>query len=167
MDLKIFDVEHGACALLTCDNLTRILIDCGHNGDTGWRPGPYLNEQGIYHIEMLINSNYDEDHVSGLPTVLRHVRIGNLLRNPTVTSDTLRFLKSEDGMGVGVATLATLIGNHFTAPATVGTATFQGLRLYYFYNQYPYFDDENNLSLVTFLECQGIGILFPGDLGKR
>lgn len=35
MELKIFDVEHGACALLTCDNGSRLMIDCGHNGDTG------------------------------------------------------------------------------------------------------------------------------------
>lgn len=35
MELKIFDVEHGACALLTCGNGTRLVIDGGYNGDTG------------------------------------------------------------------------------------------------------------------------------------
>jgi beta-lactamase superfamily II metal-dependent hydrolase len=35
-----------------------------------------------------------------------------------------------------------------------------------FYNGYPSFDDENNLSCVTFLKCNGRGVLFPGDLER-
>jgi hypothetical protein len=42
MELQIFDVEHGACALLTAHNGTRFMIDCGHNSTTGWKPGTYL-----------------------------------------------------------------------------------------------------------------------------
>jgi hypothetical protein len=64
MHLQIFDVEHGACALLTCDNGSHLMIDCGHNSDTGWRPGTYLIGQSIRSIEMLAISNYDEDHVT-------------------------------------------------------------------------------------------------------
>jgi hypothetical protein len=47
MHLQIFDVEHGACALLTCDNGARLMIDCGHNSTTGWYPGDYLASLGI------------------------------------------------------------------------------------------------------------------------
>jgi beta-lactamase superfamily II metal-dependent hydrolase len=33
-----------------------------------------------------------------------------------------------------------------------------------FWVDYPTFDDENNLSMVLFLKCYGVGIMFPGDL---
>lgn len=49
MQLQIFDVEHGACALLTADNGTRLMIDCGHNATTGWRPGSYLLFGGCFY----------------------------------------------------------------------------------------------------------------------
>jgi beta-lactamase superfamily II metal-dependent hydrolase len=164
MILQIFDVEHGAFALLTCDNNTRMLIDCGHNATTGWYPGSYLQQQGITFIEMLAVSNYDEDHVSGLQNLLQNVVIGNLLRNPSVSPQTIRQLKSADGMGQGIGTLTHFVENHFTGPTTVGPTTFQGLNCQYFYNKYPYFIDENNLSLVLYLECHGKGVMFPGDL---
>jgi len=42
MRAQIFDVEHGACNLITADTGARVLIDCGHNSTTGWRPSVYL-----------------------------------------------------------------------------------------------------------------------------
>jgi glyoxylase-like metal-dependent hydrolase (beta-lactamase superfamily II) len=65
MQLQIFDVEHGACALLTADNSARFMIDCGHNATSGWKPGGYLLGSKISTIEMLAITNYDEDHASG------------------------------------------------------------------------------------------------------
>jgi hypothetical protein len=46
MKLQIFDVEHGACSLLTADNNARLMIDRGHNATTGWKPGTYLAQPG-------------------------------------------------------------------------------------------------------------------------
>ena len=68
MILEIFDVEHGACALVTTGNGKRILIDCGDNATTGWEPGSALRRRGIAAIERLVVTNYDEDHVSGIET---------------------------------------------------------------------------------------------------
>jgi hypothetical protein len=53
MDLRIFNVEHGACALLTTDAGHRLVIDCGHNATTGWYPGEYLAGQGIGGLDAL------------------------------------------------------------------------------------------------------------------
>ena len=41
MILDIYDLEHGACALITTSNGRRVLIDSGHNVRTGWRPGTF------------------------------------------------------------------------------------------------------------------------------
>ncbi len=67
--LIIFNVDHGACALLTMSNgqpggVHRILIDCGHSTDyqgRPWHPGDWLKEHGISFIDLLICTNYDED----------------------------------------------------------------------------------------------------------
>ena len=48
MLLDIFDVEHGACALITTSNGKRVMIDCGHNAATNWRPGSALVLAGIH-----------------------------------------------------------------------------------------------------------------------
>lgn len=163
IELKIFDVEHGACALLTCDNGTRMMIDCGHNGDTGWRPGRYLLDQGVSRLEMLAITNYDEDHVSGLPDLLGSVDVGWLWLNRSVTPDTIRQLKSEDGMGRGIEALVGMASS-YTGGTEAAPSTFLEVERQAFYNDYPEFDDENNLSMVVHLRIAGINFLFPGDL---
>ena len=80
MRLEIFDVEAGACALLTADNGTRLMIDCGQNTSTGWRPGTYLLQQGTSTLEMLAITNYDEDHARGAPNLFDKVDVQWLWR---------------------------------------------------------------------------------------
>ncbi|MBL7076271.1 MAG: hypothetical protein ISS31_02260 [Kiritimatiellae bacterium] len=43
---------------------------------------------------------------------------------------------------------------------------FAGIEIQTFCNSYPTFTDTNNLSLVTFLRYDGLGILFPGDVER-
>ncbi|MER9773286.1 hypothetical protein [Mesorhizobium sp. M0220] len=168
MLVEIFDVEHGACALATCDDQTRLMLDCGQNGLTGWRPGNYLYDRGITTLDMLAVTNYDEDHVAGLPNLYdRNINIKWLLRNKSVTSHTINELKSEDGMGAGIAKLVDAIDNVFTGDASVTPQpTFAGMKKQVFYNSYPTFEDENNLSMVVHLNCNGKGIMFPGDIER-
>jgi beta-lactamase superfamily II metal-dependent hydrolase len=73
--LKFFDVEHGACALITTSGYRHILVDCGTNNSTGWKPATELLWRGITEIERLIVTNYDEDHASGYRDLIqRHQR---------------------------------------------------------------------------------------------
>lgn len=165
MELEIFDVEHGACALVTADNGARILFDCGHNSSTEWRPSGMLRARGIKRVENLVVANYDEDHVSDLPNVLGEVHVPVLTRNPSVGPLDLFNLKSENGIGNGIGTLAVMAGTHYTAPVTV-PQDFGAIRLQHFWNEYPLFTEENDLSLVTILNYHDHGIIFPGDLQK-
>jgi|ERR1700722_2712590 len=168
MRLQIFDVEHGACSLLTADNNMRLMIDCGHNSDTGWKPGTYLTQQGIRTLEMLAVTNYDEDHASGSRDLFANIDVKWLWRNKSVSGPTLRQLKSDTGMGPGIERLCDAIENVYTG-GTAGSPdpVFQGLvKRTCFYNNYPAFDDENNLSMAVFLDCHGKGVMFTGDLEK-
>ena len=167
MKLQIFDVEHGACSLLTADNNTRFMIDCGHNWTTGWKPGTFLRQQQISQLEMLAITNYDEDHASGSSDLFDNVFVQWLWRNRSVSGTTLAKLKSEHGMGPGIKRVAHAIDNVFTGDGSSPMPVFQGLEeRTAFWNSYPTFDDENNLSMAVFLRCHGVGVMFTGDLER-
>src|SRR5437016_4768949 len=106
MILEIFDVEHGACALITTRSNRHILVDCGDNNSTGWEPGNALLTRGITEIERLIVTNYDEDHVSGYHNLIQKIIVRGLQRNGNVTASQIASLKSEDGIGSGVRGLS-------------------------------------------------------------
>lgn len=165
MDIEIFDVEHGGCSLVTADNNRRILVDCGHNSSTNWRPSQALPARGIQFIDRLIVSNYDRDHVSDLPGVLTNIGIPVLSRNPSVSPNLLHVMKAENGMDQGIRTLAYMAGNYYTQDLSA-PQDFGALQISYFWNTYPTFTDENNLSLVTVLHYHDFGIIFPGDIEK-
>lgn len=165
MHLQIFDVEHGGCALLTCDNGTRLMIDCGHNATTGWYPGEHLRRLGVRHLEMLVVTNYDQDHISGFPNLVENVSIGTIVRNTSVAPKDIWSLKSEDGivssaMQRFIQAISTKCGPPGAAPAL----QFPGVAWSTYRNAYPIFDDENNLSLVLRLQVGRFSFLFPGDL---
>ncbi len=167
MKLTIFDVEHGACALLVTDNGMRMLIDAGHNSSTGWRPGDYLRSQSVEQLEMLVVTNYDEDHVSGLPNLREQIKVLWLWRNGTVSPNDIRNLKSETGIGLGIESLIQMAETYTGTNSPSQPPIFPGVDAQVFCHAYPKFDDENNLSLVLFLRVNGTNFLFPGDLEKK
>lgn len=166
--LQIFNVEHGACALLTSPGpagFQRLLVDCGHNVTTRWYPGNHLRSLGVTLLEQLVVTNYDEDHVSGFPNLLQQgIYVDWILRNPTVAPQTIRKLKTADGMGNGIETLIQSLGNFGPPAPGRPPPQFHGVLLESFFNHYPLFDDENNLSLVLHLNIHGFRFLFPGDM---
>lgn len=168
--LQVFDVEHGACALLTVPapdgGWKRMLIDCGHNATTKWYPGEHLRSLGVKYLDELVITNYDEDHVSGYPNLLQQgIYVDWILVNPTVAPQSIRQLKSETGMGPGIDALVARLPNYGPpVPGGGGPPVFPGVQVEYFYNPYPYFQDENNLSVVLHLTIHGISFLFPGDM---
>ena len=169
--LEIFDVEHGQCSLLSSDAGAHMLIDCGHNGGTGWRPSGMLRYRGIERLDELIITNCDEDHASDLANLRATVPIGILNRNPTVSGSDLYHLKAQGGMGAGIAALADMT-TKFSHPVTVWP-NYDGMVSAHFWNRYPDdFDDENNLSLVTVMRwpraggLPGFSILYGGDMER-
>jgi beta-lactamase superfamily II metal-dependent hydrolase len=169
MFLEIFDVEHGACALITTSNDKRVMIDCGHNAATNWRPGSHLARYGITLLDRLYVTNFDEDHVSGFPNLSDYVRIGALYRNPSVAPSTIRYLKTEDGMGVGIERLVLSMEHVFTGGPPPAIEDYGDTSLTAYWNNYGVlggFTDENNLSLVVFVTCGQHKFIFPGDIEK-
>ncbi len=163
MKLEIFDVEHGQCALLTSDIGETLLLDCGHNSSTEWRPSTHLRNAGVQTLDWFVVTNYDEDHVSDLPNLMASFPPRMLSRNKSVSADDLYLLKSETGCGNGIGALAGMITRYTGTAANL--PSFGGMKLKQFSNSYPQdFTDENNLSLVVILEWPNFKICFPGDM---
>lgn len=166
MLIEIFDVDHGFCALVTADDGQHVLFDCGRNGLTGLSPSSILHARGIQTLETLIVSHADEDHVSDLPALGRHVSVRSLITNDSLSSTTLRDLKAKSGeIGPGAQEVIWRTNRYLVA--LTGGIQYPSLPqadLVYFRNPYPSFSDLNNLSLVTFLHYGDIHIVFPGDV---
>src|SRR5439155_24628707 len=127
----------------------------------------YLVQQSLSQLDMLGITNYDEDHASGAVNLFDNISVSWLFRNTSVSGATIKKLKREQGMGPGIERLAYAIDNIFTGGgAPTQQPVLQGVERQFFYNTYPQFDDENNLSMIVFLKCHGIGVMFPGDLEK-
>lgn len=171
--LQVFAVDHGQCALLTMPSpgrTQRVLIDCGHSVDFQggpWYPSQHLRSLGINFVDMLICTNFDEDHMSGFPNLdSQGITVGCILGNPTVTPRIIAKLKNEDGMGRGIQALVDTLA----ARQQIGWAqvppTISGMALTWSWNPYPRFEDENNLSLIATLNIRGFRFMFPGDMER-
>jgi beta-lactamase superfamily II metal-dependent hydrolase len=164
MDVHFFDVDHGACALIRSDTGHSFMIDCGHSTERNWRPSEALPTYGIHSIECLFVSNFDEDHVSDFPNLIKHVYVPILCRNPSVGSNHILRMKQPLGAGDGVRTLTWTMENHYVAPV-LNVPDWGGLAFSTYWNTpRSGLTDTNNLSLVTFAHYNDLHLIFPGDL---
>lgn len=73
------DIGQGQCVLLQCNGET-YMVDCG--GSYGKDAGDYaartLLSQGIFQIDGLILTHYDEDHIGGAEYLAQRVDIGTV-----------------------------------------------------------------------------------------
>ncbi len=159
MEITIFDVEHGACSLIKFPNGTTMLMDCGHNTSTNWRPSSWLVQNGIKLTNLTI-TNLDEDHVSDLPNVYEKCKPLSLTKNQYITSAWVKEAKEEFGMGAGIEKACEMI-DLYTSPISID---WGGATVKTFSHSVSDFQDENSLSVVTFVIYNKMGIVFPGDM---
>lgn len=162
MKIEIFDVEHGQCAMITCPNGKKLMVDAGHA--TGkWWPSTHFVGQAI---EQLIITNYDEDHTSDVVDLLENCRVNSILRNPSIRAVDLRSMKAATGgMGKGVQRLYDWLVTVESTPGGIPARVDLGdVWVNPYWAIYPHFTDANNLSLVSFINYGVFSILFPGDL---
>lgn len=164
MQVEFFNVEHGACTLITLDNGMRIAIDCGHNATTGWTLGQHLNRLGIHRLDELWLTNLDQDHLSGLCNLYQCVRVDNILMNPTISARYLREMKREGGRPTDdIELLCRLIDTCYVNRPVVALPPDVGV-VYAWNVAGAGFNDSNNLSLVSAVGLGRVNFLFPGDV---
>ena len=161
MRIHIFDVEHGFCAAIKSPNGQLLMIDCGHNSTTGWRPSNWV-ATNFGRLDVLNISNADEDHVSDLENITRKCKPLRFHTNWNLNGRWILNKKIlSGGVGPGVRELARYIDEVYTSE---GEVIDYGMERIKFCHQPNKFDDFNNLSLVTFLFLGEFGIVFPGDI---
>ena len=163
MEITIHNVGHGLCVSLVHENGNTMLWDCGHQEN--YRPSKFLPDMGIRRLSRLFISNYDEDHISDLPSLLATYRPGSLHRNKSINADQLRSLKRAGGpITPAMESMLGMINEYVYGPPDP-PPQFPGVSYSVYSNDYgSEFSDTNNISLVTFLNCNGLVFMIPGDL---
>jgi beta-lactamase superfamily II metal-dependent hydrolase len=166
--LRVFDVEHGACAILMAPNGKLAMIDCGHNSSTGWRPSAYIRQTlAADTLDYFMVTNADRDHLSDVAGLSQQgVHVKALGRNGSPSAPTLRLLKLVEGpLAPGVEKFIEMHGSYkgYAAPFNDAMA---GVTCATFCNTIADFTDTNNLSMATFIKFANVKFLFPGDLEK-
>ena len=166
MQVTIHDVGHGFCMSLIHQNGNVMLWDCGHKEDN--RPSVFLPASRISKVDYFFVTNYDEDHISDLPNLRSRVNIRSLFRNKSISSAELRRLKLQSGpISPAMDSMLDMIDTYTGGPLDPAPE-FPGVTFKLFYNRYGNsFADTNNISLVTFLQCDSTKFIIPGDLELR
>ena len=165
LDVLFFDVGQGDAVLVTTPEGRRLLVDTGPRSPTGRAAAafsvvPYLERRGIDHLDTIVVTHPDEDHLGGLPTLLREVSVGRVVhsgqRSETdLYRKTRRLLRQKDiptrpvSRGDVVLEESTVRGRVLGPPSRpVGS----GL------------EEENERSVVLHLAYGEVGVLLPGDV---
>jgi beta-lactamase superfamily II metal-dependent hydrolase len=173
MVVTIFDVEHGACAMITHNQSTKLaMIDSGHNATDRWYPSQHIkNELRRDTLDYLFITNADQDHLDDLNELWEEdIKVKVITRSRGISAADLRKIKMETagktGLGEDIERYLQILQS-YNSPVTepfddhMGGVTFKS-----FYNAYPCEKTTNNLSMAVFFNFAGFKILFPGDLER-
>jgi beta-lactamase superfamily II metal-dependent hydrolase len=172
MILKIWDVQHGACAMLTHRSMHGIegrlaMIDSGHNHDTGWKPSTYIKHYLRRDVlDYLFVTNADLDHISDLNNLWREgIAVTTFVRNRSVSPEVMRVIKEVGGeLTEDIERYLGLHASYIHPVYVPFDQNMGGITARAFWNSPPRFYDTNNLSTAVFFKYGAFKILFPGDL---
>jgi competence protein ComEC len=153
LTVHFIDVGQADCALLACGG-EYMLIDGGNAAD-GYAVRSYLENAGVDKLDLMVATHPHEDHIGGLPTVLRFFETETIWTTEiTYTNATVRnFLDAAEKQDVPV--VQPQLGETFL----LGSAKITMLgpvRTDY--------EDVNDLSLVLMVEFEDTRFLFTGDM---
>ena len=154
LTVRFLDVGEGDCALISCND-HHLLID-GGPPDASRKLYAILQELHITHLDYIIASHPDADHIGGIPAALSIARCDTLFCSTANYEserfeDMVRLLRQKSAIGVSVPS----VGSSFS----LGNAQIR------FVGPVRAFDaqDTNNNSLVCRIDFGDTSFLFTGD----
>ena len=86
LDLVFFDVGQGDAVLVSTPNGYNVLVDTGPRSFGGESAAaytvlPFLKQQAIDHLEAVVVTHPDGDHLGGFPSILREVSVDRVLHS--------------------------------------------------------------------------------------
>ena len=163
-EVNFIDVGHGDSSFMVLPDKRSVLIDAGGGyriGEKEYNAGsdtivPYLLERGYKHVDMVVITHLDEDHVGGLSKILEVIDIDVL-----IVSEHVKTKKRYSEIGE-LAKRYDFVVKELVAGAkfALGEVKFEVLSPY---KEIKY-SSENDESLCLMCEYDGIKMLFTGDL---
>ncbi|MDE7287490.1 MAG: MBL fold metallo-hydrolase [Lachnospiraceae bacterium] len=153
MEVHFMDVGQGDAALIICDGHA-MLFDTGEN-DTGVFLQFYLMKQGIDHLDYVIGSHPEADHIGGMDVVLLKYDCDNVML-PNISVDTATYKDVCDAMTYkGYQSTVPRVGEMYP----LGEASFTIIAP----NRDDYGEEINNYSVGIKLVHGENTFLFTGD----
>ena len=158
MEITVFDVGRGFCALVLGGPGAGVLIGCPSDEATDFHPSAYLRRYDIAGLDALVVDACEEDRLGDLPQLLEEHAVATLGCNRSLPLALLREAAAgRPGLGALVALLE-------RGPPPRPQA-LPGLHLRLFHNRYPEVSDMGDLSVVSFVGFGDVRAVFPGALG--
>lgn len=170
LEVTFLNVGQGDAVLVRAPSGRTMLVDAGGSptfGNSTFDPGrqivvPALWRAGIRHLDLVVNSHPHEDHLGGMPAVLRNIKVGGFiappLEHPTPLSLEVDRLLKEKGIPVyHLRAGAQIKLDPALRIAVLGPPErlYTGTR-----------SDMNNNSLVLHLSYGEVSFLLTGDLER-
>lgn len=167
LEINFIDVGQGDCTLVTTPCGKNLLIDAGGSpywmGEDRWDPGenvvvPYLMENSIKTLDMLIVSHPHGDHFGGMFAVLNSVKVLNFIDNGYLEGDPdySDLLKIVENKKIPYDQFKE--GDTFEIEPNIFLIVYYPPR-----NGFP-FEGANNSSIVAKIRYKNFSVLFPGDI---
>lgn len=154
LEVVFISIEHGDSILLRSSKGDVVLIDAGYP-DSGTLA--YLKAQHIDHIDTVIATHAHEDHIGGIPEILRAVDVGKIIENGQVIDSEYFTALQKAIQQTGVRRETVKSGDRIP----FGELTFN------VWNPSRIRPDVvNNNSIVLSLVAGNIRFLFTGDIEK-
>lgn len=167
LDILFFDVGQGDAVLITTPGGRHVLIDTGpwspQGGAGEFVIAPYLRQWGIQHLETVVVTHPDEDHLGGLPALLREVSVGRVVHNgqgadTELYDRTQRLLDQQNVTQQTVRRGDTLAVEPSVRIQVLGPPPQWAERG---------IESKNGASVVLHLSYGTVDFLFPGDVEAR
>ena len=164
LDVVFFDVGQGGATLIKTPGGKHLLVDSGPRSPGGaaaeFTVLPFLDRWGVHRLDAVVITHPDEDHLGGLPTLLREISVGRVIHNGQSADTELyvevqrllaekevpqRTVRRGDEVSVGSSIQAQVL----SPPARSGDREAE---------------ERNNASLVLHLAYGAVDVLLPGDI---
>lgn len=159
IQVDFLDVGQGDAILIRSSEGSTVLIDAGTESAGRRVVVPYLHEEDIDELDIVVMTHPHADHIGGLIPVLNQVSVGQIYADGQVHTtklyEQLLLLIEEKAVPFRLARA----GDEITVPGID--------RLLVLHPQEQFLSGLNNNSVVLWLEFDGVTFLFTGDIEKQ
>ena len=117
---------------------------------------PLLKSKGIHHLDKLIFTHADADHIGSASEVIRNFKVKEIV----IGTDSEEFYRDKDSIQIALSK------NIPISRVTKGDSWYMADAAFYILHPYQKEEDANESSIVLFAKIGGLTWLFTGDASE-